>query len=351
MWLLLTDAATAPWVAAMTVAVGVLVWRGGRIESRHRVSACVSDAAGGVVLGVGDLEQRVFPRSAIKPFQALPLVESGAADTFGVGEEELALACASHGGEPMHVERVLAWLQRLGLGPEALACGPHPPSFKPAADALIRAGRGPGRVHNNCSGKHTGMLTAALHLGVPTEGYEQPGHPVQQAVAQALRDLTGLEDLEAPGIDGCGVPSWAIPLRALARAFTCFADQRSLPPGRAAAAERIGRAMRRHPELVAGTGRCCTALMRALPQVVAKTGAEGVYAAALPERGLGVALKVEDGAGRAAEVAIIATLAGLGEVGAAAAEALMPFARPTLRNYTDQVVGRIAPVDGWPAMD
>ena len=333
---------------AVMVPVGVEVWRGRRVESRHRVSLCVSDAAGQIVLGIGDLDQRVYPRSAIKPFQTLPLVESGAADAFHLSEEELALACASHGGEPMHVERVAAWLRRLELDEDALACGPHPPSFKEAADALVRAGRSPGRIHNNCSGKHTGMLATARHLGAPTEGYEQPGHPVQQAVAQVLRDLTELDDLGVPGTDGCSVPTWAIPLRALARAFARLADPTGVPPTRAAAARRIGQAMRRHPELVAGTGRCCTAMMRALPQAVVKTGAEGVYAAALPERGLGVTLKVEDGAGRAAEVAIIATLATLGEIGAAAAEALAPFARPTLRNYAGTIVGGIAPADGWP---
>jgi L-asparaginase II len=334
---------------AVAVAVGVEVWRGQRIESRHRVSLCVSDAAGQVVLGTGDLEQRVYPRSAIKPFQALPLVESGAADAFRLSQEELALACASHGGEPMHVERVAALLGRLGLDQEALACGPHPPSFREAADDLVRAGRTPGRIHNNCSGKHTGMLATALHLGASTRGYEQPGHPVQERVAQALRDLTGIADLGAPGTDGCGVPTWAIPLRALALAFARLADPAGLPEVRIAATRRIGQAMRRHPELVAGTGRCCTAMMQALPQAVVKTGAEGVYAAALPDRGLGVVLKVEDGAGRAAEVAIIAALGALGEVGKAAADALAPFARPTLRNYAGTVVGRIAPADGWPA--
>jgi L-asparaginase II len=192
------------------------------------------------------------------------------------------------------------------------------------------------------------MLTAARHLGAPVAGYERPDHPIQQRVAQALHDLTGIADLGTPGTDGCSVPSWAIPLRGLARAFARLADPAGLPATRAAAFERIGRAMRRHPELVAGTGRCCTAMMRALPQAVVKTGAEGVYAAALPERGLGVALKVEDGAGRASEVAIIATLASLGEIGAAAAEALAPFGRPVLRNFAGTVVGGIAPVAGWP---
>ena len=184
--------------------VAVEVWRGERVESRHRVRACVADPNGHVLLALGDVDEPVYPRSAVKPFQALALVESGAADAFGIGTEELALACASHGGEPVHVARVGAWLGRLGLDETALACGPHAPLHQPSATAMLRAGTIPSRIHNNCSGKHAGMLAAALQLSAPTRGYELPHHAVQRHCAGAIAALAGLDRLPEPGIDGCG---------------------------------------------------------------------------------------------------------------------------------------------------
>jgi L-asparaginase II len=328
--------------------VGVEVWRGGRVESRHRVSVCVADATGGVVHAAGDIEQRVYPRSAVKPFQALALLETGAADAFAVSDEEIALACASHGGEPQHVERVGKWLERLGLDDTCLACGPHPPSYAPAAAVLVREGRPARRIHNNCSGKHTGMLAAALRLGAPTVGYELPDHPVQRHVMAALAAVTATADLGEPGIDGCSLPVFAIPLKGLARAAASLADTSHLAPQRRAATERIVRAMQAHPNLVAGTGRCCTALMQALPDVVAKTGAEGVYIAGLRKQGLGIAIKVDDGAGRGAEPAILAVIAALGGMGESGRQALDPFLAPRLINYAGIAVGRIGVAPGWP---
>lgn len=324
--------------------VAVEVWRGGRVESRHRVRACVADATGSTVLGLGDLDEPVFPRSAVKPFQALALVESGAADAFDVGEAELALACASHGGEPAHTAAVAGWLARLGLDEADLACGPHPPLHAAAAAALLRSGAAPRRVHNNCSGKHTGMLAAALQLGVSARGYERSGHPVQRHVAEAMAELAGVGHLPPPGIDGCGLPNHPLPLRALARAAARLADPAGLAPRRCAALERIARAMTAEPFMVAGTGRLCTALMQAEPDLVAKTGAEGVYLAASRRLGLGVALKAEDGATRAAEVALLAVLRHLGIPG----DGLERFREPTLRNFAGDVVGRVAPAPGWP---
>jgi L-asparaginase II len=331
-----------------TTPVAIEVWRGGRVESRHRVRACVADAAGRVVLAFGDVDEPVFPRSAVKPFQALALVETGAAEAFGVGEEELALACASHGGEPTHVSLVEAWLARLGLGEDDLACGAHPPLHAPAAAALARSGQTPRRVHNNCSGKHTGMLAAARHRGWPTRGYERVDHPVQRHGAAALALLAGLERLPEPGIDGCGLPNHPLPLRALARAAATLVDQAGQAAGRGAALARIAAAMRAHPLLVAGTGRCCTAVMQAAPGVVAKTGAEGVYLGAIADSGLGVAVKAEDGATRAAETAFLAVLDRLGALGEAARAELARWRRPTLRNFAGQPVGEIAVADGWP---
>jgi L-asparaginase II len=329
--------------------VAIEVWRGGRVESRHRVRACVVDAGGRTVLAVGDVQEPVFPRSAIKPFQALALLESGAAERFGVSDEELALACASHGGEPDQVALVEAWLERLGLDEHALACGPHPPLYGPAAAALIREGKAPRRVHNNCSGKHTGMLAAALAMGAPTAGYEHLHHPVQRHAAAALAELAGLERLPEPGIDGCSLPNHPLPLEGLARAGAKLADPSGLAPGRAAALDQVVLAMRAHPRMVAGTGRCCTAVMEGTPDIIAKTGAEGVYLAAVRGRGLGVAVKTEDGATRAAEAAFLAVLEHLGALDETAKVRLVPFMRPTLRNAAGLEVGHIAPMAGWPA--
>lgn len=328
--------------------VAVEVWRGGRVESRHRVRACVVDAAGRVVLSLGDVEEPVFPRSAVKPFQALALIESGAAERFAVSDAELALACASHGGEPEHIALVEAWLGRLGLSEKDLACGPHAPLHGPAAAALIREGQKPRPAHNNCSGKHTGMLAAALAMGAPTAGYERPDHPVQRHVAAALAALAGLERLPKPGIDGCSLPNHPLPLQGLARAAARLADPSGLDPSRAAALDRVARAMVAHPRLVAGTGRCCTAVMAAAPNVVAKTGAEGIYLAAVRGQGLGVAVKAEDGATRAAEVAVLAVLSRLGALDEGAKAALAPFMRPDLRNFAGLHVGHVAPAAGWP---
>ncbi|MDX6750943.1 asparaginase [Geminicoccaceae bacterium 1502E] len=328
--------------------VGVEVWRGDRVESRHLVSLAIVDAEGRSLLELGQVSRQVFPRSAIKPLQALPLIETGAADAFAVSGEELALACASHGGETMHVERVAAWQRRLGLDATALACGAHPPLHKATAEQMLRDRREPCRLHNNCSGKHTGMLTTALHMGEPVQGYEQLDHPVQQRIAAVLRQMGGEAELAPPGVDGCGVPAWSLELRALALAFARLAAPERLEPGRAAAARRLIEALRAHPELVAGTGRCCTAVMEALPHVLTKTGAEGVFVAALPGRGIGLALKAEDGAGRAAEVALLAALDALGAVTDEARPRLAAFARPEIRNAAGLVVGRIAPAGNWP---
>lgn len=319
--------------------VAVEVWRSTTVESRHRVQLAVATTDGRVLHRQGATDVSMFPRSALKPLQALPFIETGAADASGSDAAEIALACASHGGEPMHVERVLAWLERLGLGAPDLECGAHAPAYAAAADALKAKGAAPTAAHNNCSGKHTAMLATARHLGEPTRGYLAPDHPVQRRVRQTLEHLLG-EALPEPAVDGCGVPNWPMTVGGLARAMA-----RSLHHG--ASAERIRHAMRAHPDLVAGTGRLCTALMTHLPDIVAKTGAEGVFVALLPRQGLALALKAEDGASRAAEVALLAVLAKLlpNEPGF---EALAPFARPTLQNVAGKAVGRILPAPGWP---
>ncbi|MGH6879183.1 MAG: asparaginase, partial [Rhizomicrobium sp.] len=239
----------------------VEITRGALVESVHRGAIAISDAHGNVLFALGDVAVPVYPRSALKPIQALPLVESGAADAFGVSEEEIALACASHSGEPIHTRRVAAWLTRLGLGEGDLACGTHPARYEPVAEEMIRRGENPTRIHNNCSGKHTGFLTVARHWKIASAGYERHDHPVQQAVAKTLGELAQISDELPWGVDGCAAPNFALPLTAFARTLAQYADPKELSPGRARAVTRIVAAMIAHPELVAGTGRACTLLM------------------------------------------------------------------------------------------
>jgi L-asparaginase II len=290
----------------------VEVTRGSLVESVHRGAVALVDATGALVWSVGDVGRPIYPRSALKPVQALPLLESGAAEAFGLGDEEVALACASHSGEPMHVDRVRAWLRRIGCSAGDLACGAHELRDE-VREAMRARGETVTPVHNNCSGKHTGFLSVARHGGHPTAGYTDVRHPVQRAVADAIRELGGLSGELPWGVDGCTAPNFAVPLTALARMMAQLADPGRQPPARARALRRILASMSAHPELVAGTGRICTLLMRqGKGRFVMKTGAEGVFVAVLPERGLGLALKIDDGATRAAESLIANLLIGLG---------------------------------------
>jgi len=337
--LTVTAAATAgPMIIEVT--------RGDMVESRHRAHIAVVDPAGKVVRAWGDIEPPVYGRSAIKPLQALPLIESGAADRFGVSVAETALACASHNGEPRHVELVTAWLARIGCSGADLECGSHAPYQEASVEALIRAGRKPDATYNNCSGKHTGFLSTARHLGEPTTGYIHYEHPVQQRILGVLEQMTGLRLGEAPrGIDGCGIPVIGIPLGNMAMAMARLADPDDhVPPARAAAAKRILAAMASEPFLVAGTGRFCTKVMEIVgTKVVLKTGAEGVYTAALPTLGLGVALKVEDGAARAAEAAMGRVLRELKLLAADEEKTLADALTPPIRNRVGRETGRIRP--------
>jgi L-asparaginase II len=290
----------------------VEVTRGDLVESVHRGSIAIADSQGRIVFALGDVETPVYPRSSLKPIQALPLVESGAADAFGLSEAELALACASHSGEPMHTVRVAAWLERIGCTEQDLACGAHAVRYEPVWEEMVKRGEKPTRIHNNCSGKHSGFLSVARHWDIATNGYEHHDHPVQQAVETALRELSGVNELPW-GVDGCAAPNFALPLAAFARALASLADPRALPVPRAKAATRLVRAMIAYPELVAGTGRACTVLMRACHgRAALKAGAEGYYAGMIPEAGLGIAIKIDDGAGRGAETAIAAIVDKLG---------------------------------------
>ncbi|HKF74454.1 MAG TPA: asparaginase [Stellaceae bacterium] len=321
--------------------------RGEMLESRHTGAAAVVDAAGHVVRAWGDVDAPVFARSAIKPLQALPLVETGAADRLGLGNVEIALACASHRGEAMHVETIRRWLERADLGPEDLECGAHAPGNAAAAAALIRASEAPSALHNNCSGKHSGFLTTARHLGEPTRGYIAPEHPVQRRVKVVLEEMSGLDLARAPrGTDGCGIPVVGISLRGMARAMARLADPKGLSADRAAASKRILDAMAAAPLMVCGTGTFNSVVMTVAGSTVRlKTGAEGVYCAVLPGLGYGVALKIDDGASRASEVAVGAILDGLGAFSEAQRAALAPQLRPTIKNVAGREVGEIRPTE------
>ena len=320
--------------------------RGGRVESWHRGAIAIVDASGKRIAAWGDVDAPTFPRSAFKSLQALPLIESGAADAFRVNEEELALACASHSGEAMHVERVDAWLKRIDCRESDLACGPHLPLNESAAHAMLHAGERACRLHNNCSGKHTGFLTLARHLHIAVDGYERPDHPVQVMVRQAIADLCDLKPDTLPvGIDGCAAPNYAIPLTHLARGMARLGDRAKLAPARATAAKRLLAAWKAHPTLVSGTGRACADLIEAARDgTVVKTGAEGVFVAVLPAKGLGVALKIDDGATRAAETAMAKVLTLLG-VADAASPKIAKHVAAAVRNWRGDVVGERRPAE------
>src|SRR3954468_20886828 len=332
----------------MSNPVLVEVLRGALIESRHRGAVAVVDAGGATVLALGDVARPVYPRSAVKALQALPLVESGAADKYGFGDKEIALACASHGGEPAHVEVASRMLARASLDSGALECGAHWPSHQPSTQALARSGAAPSAFHNNCSGKHAGFLCVACAAGVDHRGYVNAEHFVQREVRGALESLTGVGlSADQCGIDGCSIPTCAVPLDRLAHAFARFGTGQGLSPERAKAAARIRAACAAQPYFVAGMGRFCTEVMKAFgARVLVKTGAEGVFCGALPEQGLGIALKCDDGAARASEVATAATIARFLPMSEDERGAVGRFLGPVLRNWNGIKVGGLRPAGG-----
>jgi L-asparaginase II len=280
-------------------------WRGPLVESRHRGALAVVDSAGNPLLLFGNVDQPIYPRSAIKLLQAVPLVESGVADSLGFGDEELALASASHSGTVRHVEIARRMLERVGLGEDDLACGGHWPLSDTAGRALAVAGGKPGRLHDNCSGKHAGMLCLACQLGEPPSGYETYDHPVQARIRSVIAEFTGIMPTrETTGTDGCSLPNYAIPLRALALGFARIASGERISPARAKAASRLLDACRRQPELVAGKGRFDTEILSLFgphgPYL--KGGAEGVHCIAIPHAGIGIAIKADDGGSRGSDL-------------------------------------------------
>lgn len=313
------------------------------MESQHRVHVAVVDHTGRLVARAGDPDFRTYLRSAAKPFQALPLLEDGAAERFGVSSKELALACASHNSEPYQVDLVRAFLERTGGREADLACGPHPPLSATLA-VPDRDGTAPREIPaaprtplaSNCSGKHTAMLALARHHGWPVQGYHTAPHPVQRRCKDVVAGWAGCPpEAVAEGVDGCGVVSFALPVSAMAAAYARLAvsDQ---PAPRA-----IVRAMTEHPDLIAGQGRPCTALLRAYRgRVLSKIGAEGVYGAALLHRGLGIGLKVEDGHNWAAVTALLRVLDQL-DLDPSPVTTLPRFAAIPLRNTRGETVGEL----------
>jgi L-asparaginase II len=329
----------------------VQVRRGAITESRHFGHIAVVDAHGSILQYAGSPDSVTFLRSSAKPLQALPLVASGAAERFGFTDKEVALACASHNGEPIHTELARSMLEKIGLGPEALKCGIHEPYSLEVAGKLRLLGESPNVLQNNCSGKHAGMLAVAKHLGAPTEDYESAENPVQMAIAEAVAQFSGVPVTDmAIGIDGCAVPVFGISVRAMALAYArLVSPPENFDKPTRDACERIVRVMTAYPELIGGTSdRLDTELMRAAPgRLISKVGAEGVYTAGIrpceewPD-GLGVALKIEDGDDRRARpTVVIETLRQLGVLRDESLEAVARYAFFPIRNRPGAVVGEV----------
>ncbi len=323
----------------------VEVWRGGLLECSHLGHAVISDAKG-LVQAWGNPQAVVFPRSSAKMIQALPLIESGAAAARGLSDRHLAFSCASHEGADLHVGMAGRWLADLGLAESDLRCGAHEPDNRTERDRLVRAGEKPCQLHNNCSGKHSGFLTVTQHLKAGPE-YVDIDHPLQKAIRAATEETTA-ETAAGWGIDGCSAPNFAMSLQGLARSMAAYASARDGHGARETAMYRLTRAMAQHPELVSGEGQACTELMRAMGgRVTVKGGADGVYVGILPEKGLGIALKIVDGNARAKEAAITALLAHLGVLDPAHPAAVRRMAA-VQRNWRGLETGGLRMANGFP---
>ena len=325
------------------------------VESRHRASCAVVSADGTLVHGWGDVAQLVFPRSAIKPIQVLPLIETGAADAFALSAAEVSLACASHNSEDRHIDAVTGLLDRVGLSPAALECGPQVSTFEPVMIEQLKKGVPPSPLRNNCSGKHSGFLTTAMHMGEDPAGYIGRNHPVQQRIFATIDEMCEVDVDELPeGIDGCSIPALALPLTALALGMAKLANPVGLGAVREAAAERVVQSIAAEPFMIAGTGRFCTAINTALKgKAIVKTGAEGVMMAAVPQKGLGVALKIDDGdrSGRANGVALVAVLKHLGVLDDAAAASMQDYIEVPVRDLNGRLVGLSKARGDWPPVN
>lgn len=313
------------------------VFRGAIVESSHRGAFAVVNLQKQIVAQSGDIQTPIFPRSAIKAFQCLPLIESGGAARFKLNDEEIALCCSSHNGEAEHVRVAHSILQKAGCDEMSYECGAHMPSSKEATFELVREGKQPRQIHNNCSGKHAGMLALATHLGIASKDYVKVEHGVQRKVAEILQRYCEVNIADAPmGIDGCSVPNWAMPLYNTALGFAKLCDTKNQ------SAAWIIRAARSHPFMIAGTNRFDTKVMQAVPRLFIKVGAEGVFCGCIPHAGLGFALKCDDGATRGAEVAVAKVLAELDVWTSEEKQILLNFASEQLTNWRKIAVGQIS---------
>lgn len=324
----------------------VEVIRGDYVESFHRGAISIVDGTGKELVAIGDVERPVYPRSAIKPLQALYLVESGAVDGFNLDARDIALSCASHSGEAVHTKGVSVMLDKAGLSATCLECGTQWPTSTQERAVIMQAGEKPVALHNNCSGKHAGFICASHHLGAKVDGYIKPDHPAQletKTILEGLYDFQFSNQAQI-GTDGCSIPTYAVPLKNLALGFAKFAAKNTGSTGRDKAMGTIHDACVANPDLVAGTKRFDTVIMEAFGKaVLVKTGAEGVYAGSVPDLGLGIALKCEDGTTRASEAMMAVCLAALLEERPASLERYLNL---ELKNRNGWKVGCVKPVDG-----
>ena len=322
--------------------------RGNWVENRYRGAFAVVDADGKVIFSAGDIVRPIFPRSAIKSMQALAMVTAGSIDRFTLSDEDLALACASHRGEDVHVEGVVHFLEELGLSKDDLECGAHAPGDPEARKSLRLRHEAPSALHNNCSGKHSGMLSVALAMGVPTQGYVNRDHPVQARVRSAIEAVIGEPLTEGRcGTDGCSIPTWAAPLEAYARGFARMATGKGLFPDLAAGAQRIFDAATRHPHLVAGKDQLDTVVMEAFGgRVMQKGGAEGVQCGAIRDKGWGYAIKCDDGNMDASRAMVAALLLAIADPDEKQAEVLHRFRAHPVLNVRGLHVGVIEALEG-----
>lgn len=324
----------------------VVVTRGGIVESQHYVRYAVADSSGEIVESAGDIDAPTFLRSSAKPLICAAVVASGAADHFKFTDAEIAIAAGSHSGEPYHVEAVQSMLEKIGLDQKALQCGPHPPIHEPSAAALLRECKAPERIHNNCSGKHAAILALAVHIGASIKDYLSPNNLAQRGILAAYSDMFDVPEASMViGVDGCGIPAIAVPIRVSAAFFARFADSEKLPSRWREPLERVRRAMVNNPKYVAGTDRFDTDLMRAtFPNIACKGGAEGLHCTSVIHRGIGMCVKIADGNYRAISPFVIERLLELRALGTEEAALIEKHRHPSVKNHAGSIVGEIRAV-------
>lgn len=323
----------------------VHVYRGEYVESVHYGSIAVVDASGKLLASAGDPYLKTFIRSSAKPIQAMPIIFSGAHDKYNFTSDELALMCASHNGEELHVNTVRRILQKVGVPEEKLACGVHMPYYKPTTDQMIRDGIDPIPAQSNCSGKHSAMLALSAYYGWDLDTYIQVDHPVQQLMLDVMSDVSELpRDEFWIGIDGCGVPVFGMPLYNMALAYARLTKPETLQEKYRRPAEILTQAMYTSPMLVAGTGRFCTDLMTVMQgKVIAKAGAEAVYTVGIMDKGIGIAIKISDGGPRGKELAMMKALEDLGFINEEEIAQLEKYRYPIVKNNHQMIIGGMKP--------